>query len=209
MDKEQSIRMKIISAVIEDPEIIFVVKERYVDEALWKFCIEREPSVFRKMKHPSDEICRFACEIDGANLRWVRNKFSYIKITDILAYISVKSNPKAILFVPDKLLTDPLMEMAFDADPSLMAYFDAIRPEYLEKRLRKLPSAIQYIKDPDESLVCSLIEQQPSVCTYIKSLTDKMLKTLEKTNPNYFQLYRNNLCNQTTSSINKINSSEG
>lgn len=195
-DKGSSIRTKIISAVVKDPEIIFAVKEKYVDDALLMFCIEREPSVFKKMKHPSEEVCQFACRVDGANLRVIRNKFSYITITDVLAYISVESNPKAILYVPDKLLTDPLMEMAFDADPSLMAYFDRIRSSYLEKRLRETPSAIQYIRDPDEDLVCELIKQQPSVCTYIKKLSTKMMTTLEQSHPSYFQLYRNNLYSQ-------------
>ncbi len=192
-ENEKDIRLKIISAVIEDPEIIFVVKERYVDESLWRFCIERDTSVFRKMKHPSEEICMFACEVDGANLRWIRNKFSYIKITDMMAYIAVKSNPTAILYVPDKLLTNTLMEMAFDADSSLMAYFDHIQLGYLTEKLKSDPSAIQYIKDPDEDLICDLIQRNPTVCVYIKELSKKMLHVLKKNHPNYYQLYQNNL----------------
>ena len=133
LDNDNYSKNKILNAIINDPEIVVLLKEKYVDEEIWKYCIEREPSLFKKMKHPSESLCMFACEVDGSNLRYIRNKFNYIPITHIMAVTAVKSNPKAILFVPNKLLDDSLKEMAFDADPSMMLYFDDIRPEYIEK----------------------------------------------------------------------------
>ena len=186
-----ALRNKILNAIVEDPEIIVMIKEKYVDEEIWKFCIEREPSLFKKMKHPTESICMYACEVDGANLRWVKNKFSYIVITELMAYTAVKSNPKAILWVPKRLLNYGLMEMAFDKDPSLMEHFEDIRPEYLRKLLKNRPQAIQYVKNPDEELICDAIVSSPNICVYLNYVTDKMLRTLETYHPDYYSLYWN------------------
>lgn len=191
LETDGNIRNKILNAIIDDPEIVTIIKEKYVDEEVWKFCIEREPSLFKKMKHPSESLCMFACEVDGANLRYIINKFSYIKITPVMVYSAVKSNPKAILYVPNKFLNDGLKEMAFDKDPSLMAYFDDIREEYVEKIIEEKPYAIQYIMHPSESIICREIEKNPNICVYLSNITDRMMATLEKFHPNYFSLYKN------------------
>ena len=191
IEQDSYIRTKVLNAVMEDPEIITILKDKYVDDELWKFCIEREPSLFKKMKHPSEEICLHACEVDGSNLRWIRNKFSYIPITDMMIYTCVKSNPKSIVYVPKKMLNDGLKEMAFDKDPTLMENFDDIRPEYLRKIIAEKPFAIQYVNNPDEDLICDAIIKDPNVCVYVNDVTDRMLHTLETYHPNYFNLYKN------------------
>ena len=191
LDTEGNIRNKILNAIMDDPEIVMIIKEKYVDEEIWKFCIEREPSLFKKMKHPSEAICMFACEVDGANLKYIKNKFNYVTITPGMVYVAVRSNPKAILSVPKKFLNDSLKEMAFDRDPSLMEYFDDIREEYVERIIESKPYAIQYIPHPSESFVCEQIEKNPNICVYINNMTDKMMETLERFHPNYFSLYKN------------------
>lgn len=183
---------KILRVIMEDPEIVTLLKEKYVDEEIWKFCIEREPSLFRKMKHPSYNICMHACEVDGSNLRYIKNKFSYITITDVMAYTAVNSNPKSIIYVPKKLLSDDLKEMAFDRDPSLMQYFDMIRDEYLEKIVCEKPSSIQYVEFPNEDLICKAILIDPNVCVYINNLTPKMLNVLKENYPDHYTLYSRN-----------------
>ena len=190
LSTEGNIRNKILDIIMEDPEVVTLLKEKYVDEEIWKFCIEREPSLFKKMKHPSESLCMFACEIDGANLRHIVNKFSYIPITSTMVYVGVRSNPKAILFVPKKFLNDSLKEMAFDKDPSLMAYFDDIREEYLETLIDEKPSAIQYVSKLSESFVCERIKKNPNICVYMSTMTDKMMETLKEYHPQYFALYR-------------------
>lgn len=186
------VKNKILRAIMEDPEIVTLLKEKYVDDEIWKYCIEREPSLFRKMKHPSYNICMHACEVDGSNLRYIKNKFSYINITDMMVYTAVKSNPKSIIYVPKKLLSDDLKEMAFDKDPSLMQYFDSIRNEYLEKIILEKPSAIQYVQFPNEELICKAILNDPNVCVYIDKLTQKMLNVLKEHYPEYYTLYSRN-----------------
>lgn len=190
LSTDGNVRNKILNMIMEDPEVVTLLKEKYVDEEIWKFCIEREPSLFKKMKHPSESVCMFACEIDGANLRQIVNKFSYIPITSTMVYVSVRSNPKAILYTPKKFLNDSLKEMAFDRDPSLMAYFDDIRKEYLETLIEEKPSAIQYVPHVSESLVCEIIKKNPNICVYINTMTDRMMETLKEYHPQYFALYR-------------------
>ena len=191
LEQDQNIKTKILNAIMEDPEIVLILKEKYVDEDIWKYCIEREPSLFKKMKHPSESLCMFACEVDGSNLKWIKNKFSYIRITDVMAYTAVKSNPKAILYVPKKFLNDGLKEMAFSKDPSLLAYFDDVREEFIVELLKEKPSAIQYIQHLDEELVCSVLREHPEICVYINNMTDKMLSVLENEYPSYYHLYKN------------------
>lgn len=200
LGERENIRMKILSAIMEDPEIVLYLKEKYVDEEIWKYCIEREPSLFKKMKHPSEEICMFACEVDGANLKHVKTKFRYIPITSVMIINSVKSNPKALLSVPKKFLTNEIKEIAFDEDPSLMTYFDDVRPNYLVKLLEEKPWAIQYVTDPDESLICDEIKRSPNICPYLNHMTKNMMETLRIYHPNYYTLYQNSNSYQTPTS---------
>lgn len=189
LEEELNVKTKILNAIMDDPEIILFLKERYVNDEIWKYCIEREPSLFRKMKHPSSPICLFACEIDGSNLRWVRNKFSYIPITEIMVHTAVKSNSKAILYVPKKMLNEELKEMAFEEDPSLMEKFDFVRPEFIEMLVKRKPYALRYVKNIDEDIICEMLKANPNIIVYVNTVTDKMLSTLEQCFPNYYELY--------------------
>lgn len=191
LEEDQYARTKILNAIVNDPEIVILLKEKYVNDEIWKFCIEREPSLFKNMKHPSEALCMYACEIDGGNLKYIRNKFKYVNITDIMVMTALKSNPKAILYVPKKMLNDSLKEYAFDQDPSLMAYFDDIRYEYIEQKIEENPFVLQYIKYPSETLVCNAIKKSPNICSYINNMTDRMLMTLREYHPDYYALYHN------------------
>lgn len=196
LNEANRVKTKILNLIMTDPSIIEYFKEKYVDDDIWKFCIERDPSLFKKMKHPSYDLCLYACEVDGANLRHVKNKFTYIRITDMMALTAVKSNPKAILFVPKKLLNYELEEMAFDKDPSLMTYFDVIRPEYIKQVLDDNPYCVKYLLHIiDEDTICLLIKRNPQICTYINNMTDKMWDTLRENNPDIYHLYRKSMDN--------------
>lgn len=194
-DEDKQAKTKILNVIMDDPEIVLLIKERYVDEEIWRYCIEMEPSLFKKMKHPSESLCLYACEIDGSNLRYIRNKFNYVPITKTMVVTAVRSNPKAILYVPDKFLDESLKEMAFDKDPSLMAHFDFIRPEYLEENMKEKPYIIQYLNKYDDDMICEAIKANPNICSYLNYMTKKMMQTLETYYPNHYQLYKNSFKN--------------
>lgn len=193
MEENSRVKTKILNAIVEDPEIVLLLKERYVDDEIWKFCIEREPNIFMKMKNPSEEVAMYACIVDGSNLKYIKNKFHHIKITELMCFNAVKSNPKAILSVPSKFLNEDLKEIAFDGDPTLMAYFDNVRNEYIEKLLMEKPYAIQYVTNLNEETICNTIRRSPDICPYLNRMTPRMIKTLEEYHPNYFNLYKNNI----------------
>ena len=192
-DENKYAKTKILNAIMDDPEIVVLLKEKYVDEEIWKYCIEREPSWGGEMKHPSESICLFACEVDGSNLRSIRNKFNYIPITKTMVVTAVKSNPRAILYSPDKFIDENLKEMAFDNDPSLMAYFDHIRSDYIRELIKEKPYALKYLKNVDEDILCDTIKENPNICSYINHMTDKMLDILKAYYPNHYQLYKSNI----------------
>lgn len=193
LDKDNRVKTKILNAIVEDPEIVLLLKEKYVDEEIWKFCIERDPALFHKMKRPSESICMFACNVDGSNLKYIKNKFKHILITDGMCFTAVRSNPKAILYVPKAMINNELKEMAFDGDPSLMAFFNDVRPEYVERLLVERPYAIKYVTNLNEDLVCEAIKKSPNICPYLNHITPKMLESLFRYHPAFYDLYKNNV----------------
>lgn len=193
LDEDSRIKTKILNAIVEDPEIVLLLKEKYVDDEIWKFCIERDPNIFKKMKRPSEDICMYACDVDGSNLKYIKNKFKHVPITMTMCFTAVQSNAKAILSVPTKFLNDELKEMAFDQDPSLMQYFNDIRKEYLERLILEKPYALKYTNVVDEELLCDTIRKSPNICPYLNTMTQKMVETLQQCHPEYYNLYKNSI----------------
>lgn len=193
LDKETRVKTKILNAIMEDPEIVLLLKEKYVDDEIWKFCIEQDPSLFRRMKHPSDAICMFACSVDGSNLKYIKNKFRHVLITGTMCLVAVKSNPKAILYVPKAFMNSELKRIAFQEDPSTMKYFDEISEEFLEKLIIEKPYAIQYVNHPDEEIICNAIKETPNICPYLNKMTPRMVETLKQHHPEYYSLYKGNI----------------
>jgi hypothetical protein len=107
-----------------------------------------------------------------------------------MAYIAVNNCPQALLYVPSKILKDnnALKEMAFDKDPSLMVYFNDIRPDYIKRKVLENPSCLKYIKNPDEDLVCEAMIKNPNTCVYIDKFTPRMIDTLREYHPNVYEL---------------------
>lgn len=183
MDIQDGIKEKILGMLIDDPSMIVLLKNKYINDDIWMFCIEREPSVFQFMINPSVAMCFYALEQDGHNLKYIRDKFTNIDITRKMAFIAIKNYPKAIYYVPKGILDDGLKEMAFAQDPSLMQSFTNIRPEFIKELVLNNPSYIKYIKDPDENLVCDLLIDHPNIIVYMTSITEKMRETLSTYHP--------------------------
>jgi len=191
MHTEDVIKQRLLRMLVDDPTMILVLKNKYINDDLWKFCIEREPSLFKEMKDPDEEMCLFAINVDGYNLRYIRKKFTKIKITNKMAYMAISNCPKSILFVPDNILDDGLKEMAFNKDPSLMKEFKDIRKEFIKKKVQENPSNIKYINSPDDELVCEAIKAEPNICVYFSKLTPTMYDTLKTHHPQFLELYSN------------------
>ena len=168
--------------------MILLLKNKYITDDVWEFCIEREPSLFKYMENPSLQVCYFALDQDGHNLKYIKNKFTEIKINRKMAYIAIRNCPKAIFYVPKTLLDDELKELAFEQDPTLMESFDNVRPEFVEGLLLRNPSYIKFIKNPDEALVCKLLKDYPNIIVYFSTITNRMRETLEMYHPEILNL---------------------
>ena len=190
---DSSAKTKILRAIMSDPEIVLLLKEKYVDDEIWKFCIERDPNLFKKMKHPNDEICMYACTVDGANLKHIKNKFRHIKITNAMCLASVESNPRAILYVPRSMINNELKENACMEDPSLIIHIDDLQDDFIEKVIKEKPYAVKYVRKVSESFLCEMIKTTPTICTYFNKMTPKMIDVFRTCHPNYFTLYKGNI----------------
>ena len=190
-DSIESIKANMYDMLYRDPSLILVIKDRYIDDEMWKFCISLDPDLFQEMKHPSQDVAEFAVTVDGCNLQYIVNRFTHIKITAKMVFNAVQNCALAILYVPESFMSHGLKEIAFDKNPSLMQYFsyDEIRREYLEKKIEENVSNIKYIQNPPESLICRLIEKNPYVCSFLPEITPKMREVMEEFHPSYLELY--------------------
>lgn len=183
INNDEFSKQRILGLLIEDPSMILLLKSKYITDDIWQFCIEHEPSLFKHMKNPSLDMCYFALEMDGHNLKYIRHKFKDIKITRKMAYIAISNCPKAIFYVPKDILDDGLKELAFELEPQLMKDFIYIRPEYVKKVIENNPTDIKYINNPDENLICEALIKEPNICLYFDTLTPKMKKAIEENHP--------------------------
>jgi hypothetical protein len=188
---EEIIESRLLKVLVDDPTMILVLKNKYITDGLWKFCIEREPSLFKEMKNPDEEMCEFALKIDGYNLKYIRRKFNYIKITKKMVYLALSTCAKAILYVPNNILDEGLKEIAFDKNPALMKEFNYIRPEYINKKIKENPSIIKFINNPAEDMIIDAMILEPNVCVYFDKLTPKMIEILKEYHPQFLDIYQN------------------
>jgi len=186
-------KQRIIKILIDDPALILLLKNKYIDDELWEFCLEREPSLFEHIKDPSIKMCNYALELDGNNLKYILNSENNIKITRKMIYIAITSCPKVIIDIPPIMLDEGLKEFAFDKDPSLMQYFDNIRSSYIKKRIKENPSIIQFIKNPDDALVEETLKYEPNILLYFDKITPNMFAIIEEYYPYLIPLINKDL----------------
>lgn len=181
---------KILDVIVDDPMMIFALKDKYITEDLWIYCIQREPSIFKHIKHPSLKICYHALYEDGLNIRKLRKKG--IRITPDMVYVAVRSTPRAILYVPQRFVSDELKEWAFEQDPFLIKEFrHDIREEYIIRKIKETPSFIQYIWCPKDDWLELAISEDPNVVAYIPELSNRIKKFLQERYPEWYVLLSN------------------
>ncbi len=177
---EAIIEQRLMSMISDDPSSILLIKESLVTDNMWKIAIQGEPGLFKYMRKPSKELCEFAVNEDGANLKWcVENAID--DVTPELCIAAIGNYPPAIIDVPVSLMTHRLKEYAFDLDPTLIKVFSDVRPAYIEKKLSEDPTFCRYLSHPTEEMEYKAIEADPNYCAHIKNFTDRirsLIKTL-------------------------------
>lgn len=172
----------------DDPSMILLLKNSAITDDMWRFCIQRDTSLFQEMKHPSEKLCLFALSEDGRNLEYIVNKFTDIKLTNKMIWTAITSQPSAINLVPKKLLTNQMKEYAYKLDPSLMSGDDEIRSEFLFELIGERPSYIKYIKHPSDKLLTYALERDPNVIVYITEFTPYLRELIQTQYPEFASL---------------------
>jgi len=177
--------MRVYSILEVDPSFIIMIKNKYLTDNMWKIAIEKEPSLFQYMKDPSEEMVLFALSEDGANIQYLEKLG--IAITPKMMYTAVHSYPGAIFLIPKELRTAKLREFACKEDPELMRDLP-LQPSFVRGQLRKDPTLVRFLNDPDEDQICRAIEADPNVCVYIRKFTPKIRDLIRKLYPEIIPL---------------------
>ena len=180
----------ILKLLSDDPACILLLRSKCTTDNMWKVVIQLEPSLFQYMKDPSNEMCLFALKEDGSNLQYVVKNPS-VKLTPEMIYTAVNNYPAAIFDVPVEMRDNAIKEFAFDRDPTLMKNFKNVRKEYINRKIKEDPSFIRFLDDPDEDLVCKVIENDPNYCVYVKKFTPRIKKLIETLYPDIIPLIPN------------------
>lgn len=192
MISKNEVSSKVLKVLYDEPSLVLALKEKYINDSVWRFCIEREPGLFKKMKHPSQKICEFAVEVNGKNLKYVVKRFKYIQLTEKMMLDAIRSYPKALLYIPSKYQTDGIKEYAFDRDPSLMLEFDDVRKDYIERKVLDEPYYLKFVKNADDTLICNVLKQNPNMIAYVENLTPEIIIFMKENYPDILDMVTRN-----------------
>lgn len=179
------------------PEMVLYLKNKHQTDRVLKFCIEQDPSIFGKLTDPSVDIAEYALDVDGENIIPLIMKFDNIPLTKKMCYIALRSYPGAIGYIPKSMLTEEMLDMAFNAQPSLLSVFEKLPEGYLLTRIKNRPSDIRYVTNPSDALIYAALESDPNLCVYFRKLTPQMINLLCDINPKIAEMYINSLESET------------
>lgn len=192
MISKNEVSSKVLKVLYDEPSLVLALKEKYINDSVWRFCIEREPGLFKKMKHPSQKICEFAVEVNGKNLKYVVKRFKYVQLTEKMMLDAIRSYPKALLYIPSKYQTDGIKEYAFDRDPSLMLEFNDIRKDYIERKVLDEPYYLKFVKNADDTLICNVLKHNPNMIAYVENLTPEIIIFMKENYPDILDMVTRN-----------------
>ena len=181
---------KLLQLIAQDPSNILLVKDSLITPQMWRYAIEQDPSLFQYIKNPSPDICEFAVEQSGENLKHVR-ELNYDAITPQMCYDAISSYPSAILYVPSDLCDYQMREYAIDLDPTLVQAFSDLRPGYIQDKLQKDPSFCRFLRNPTEEMEYRAVEADANYCAYVKHFTPKIKALIRTLYPEIIPLLPN------------------
>lgn len=184
---------RLFDMLYDNPEMIIYLKNRYQTDRIWKFCIDRESTLFGQMENPSIEMCEFALDVDGENIISLVTKFTDVKLTKRMIWIALRTFPGAILHVPRYMLDEDMLNASFDAQPELLTAFPNLSYEYLLRRIKDHPGDIVWLENPRDELVHLALEKNPYLCVHFTSLTPHMINIIRAQNPGLADMYMNTL----------------
>lgn len=182
---DPSREMKLYSILQNDPSFILLIKNKYLTDNMWKIAIENEPSLFQFMERPSEDMILFALNEDGTNIKHVVRMG--IPLTPKMMYTAIHNYPGAIHLIPKENRTSALREYACKEDPTLMKELP-LQPGFVRRQLRKDPTLVRFLNDPDEEQILRAIRADPNVCVYITKFTPKIKELIRNLYPEIIPL---------------------
>lgn len=183
---ENRVINKIMRWIAEDPSMVLIIKNRYLTEDMWDYCIEQEPELFSAMQNPSSEFIDKVVKKNGYLILIAIEKWPE-KVTKNMVYHAVCNIPDIIVDIPNKWLDWRIREAAYDRSPKLMKFDKSIRYAYVERRIREDPTVIQYISATEDQ-ICEAIRLSPAVCVYIKNMTPRIKDLIRELYPESYPL---------------------
>lgn len=177
----------VYEAIVNNPQVLKVIKNKYLDDDMLAHCIENEPSVFQYIKNPSMRIIKVGLGADGANLAYIPKQIRKT-LPPVCFVLALQSNPKeALKYIPSsklEVLDDTMKETVFSTDPELVKQYRLkLKDSYLQSEIAKDPSLIKHVSDPSEELKCLALEGDPNTALYWDNLTPKMMDIIDKKYP--------------------------
>lgn len=189
LDEDKDIALKrhfVFEQIMENPELITIIKNRYLDDDMLEKCIDSEPTVFKYIKDPSPRIIRAALIADGGNLAYIpENARSHLPV-EFYIYAMQSNVYGALPYIPEDLLQDEVDDkikekLIFDVDPEMVRQYGVrIREDFLRDKIRENPSLIKYVVDPSDDLKCLALEQDPNIALYFDELSPKMMDVIDR-----------------------------
>ena len=173
-----------IKYITEYPEIIPLLKDRYLTDDILEECIRLEPDVFKYIKDPSNRLISAAFEIDGGNARYVpKNKILCLPEDTIMS--AIESNYEgAMSYIDFKYLSVEAQLDIFMKDPVRALEYGMEVPEcYIMTEIRKTPNIIRYIPNATEEMKCEALRLEPNVALYFGTLSEEMMDIIDEQYP--------------------------
>jgi hypothetical protein len=192
MTEEEEIALNrsfVFEQIMENPKLITIIKNRYLDDDMLEKCIDAEPTVFRYIKNPSMRIIRAGLIADGGNLAYIPESCRENLPSEFFIFALQSNLYGAIQYVPEDQLhhgisTEIKEKLIFERDPEIAyKYGVSLREEFLRDRIRYDPSLIKYVVDPSDELKCLALEQDPNIALYFDELTPKMMDVIDRKYP--------------------------
>ena len=177
-------RDKLKRLIIEHPEFITFIKNKYLTDDILEECINENPDIFAHLKHPSDNIVNIALELDGGNLRHIHKERRDSLPLDSIRIAVDSDIDRAIDYIEMEHLPMEMQIDIFLKRPELALTHGATIPEsYLMKQIQKTPNVIKHIQNPTEEMKCLALSLEPNVALYFSQLTERMMDIIDERYP--------------------------
>lgn len=190
---DMDIRDSIYQLLTMNPFAIQAIKGNYVDDEMWMYAIDLEPTVFQFIesykKIPSTKLCMYAVRADGSNIRYIHPS----RITEHMMDVAHRTCPTAHLYVKHNHDKEGVTREK-TLVPERSSYQESMEEKMTNtilSQLRKNPSMIREIKDPTDEMKAVALVANPDVLLYFDELSPFMVQLMDEYYPDIASMYPN------------------